>query len=346
LPESNRTEKKTMHAVQVPKGGAAFEFVERDIPTPGAGEVRVKVEACGVCHSDALVKEGWWPGIRYPRVPGHEIAGVVDAVGQGVQGWAVGDRAGVGWYGGHCGYCERCRRGDIVACLNGKITGISFDGGYAEYAVTPAQALARIPAEIPAADAGPLLCAGITTFNSMRNAGARAGDTVAVLGIGGLGHLAVQYAAKMGFRTVAIARGADKAPLARQLGAHEYIDSQTQDPSAELQKSGGAQLIVATVTSGQAMTAALGGLAIGGKFLVLGAPPEPLQVNGLSLLAGRRTVAGWPSGSSIDSEDTMKFSAMTGVRSMNEIYPLERAAEAYERMLSGKARFRVVLTMA
>jgi len=337
-------DKKIMRAVQVAKAGAPLELVEREIPEAGRGQVRLKVEACGVCHSDALLKEGWWPGLRYPRVPGHEVAGVVDALGEGVQGWAVGDRAGVGWYGGHCGYCDRCRRGDFIYCENGKISGFAFDGGYADYTVVPVETLARIPDELTPVEAGPLLCAGITTFNSLRNSGARAGDTVAILGIGGLGHLAVQYAAKMGFRTVAIARGSDKGPLAQKLGAHHYIDSQSQDPAAELQKLRGAKVVLATVTNGAAMAATIGGLGVDGKLITVGAAPDPLQVSVIPLIGGRRSILGWASGTSIDSEDTLQFSAMTGIRSMNEVYPLERAAEAYERMMSGSARFRVVLT--
>jgi D-arabinose 1-dehydrogenase-like Zn-dependent alcohol dehydrogenase len=333
-----------MRAVQVPKPGGPFELVEREIPEPGPGLVRVKVEACGICHSDSLVKEGYFPGIQYPRVPGHEVAGVLDAVGPGVVPWEPGQRVGVGWYGGHCGHCLQCRRGDFLLCRTGQITGFSFDGGYADYMLVPAQALALIPNELPAADAAPLLCAGITTFNSVRHSGARAGDLVAVLGLGGLGHLGVQYSAKMGFNTVAIARGQDKAPLALKLGARKYIDSTSQNPAEELMKMGGARVIVATVTNAAAMNATVGGLGIDGKLLVLGAPAEPLSISAIPLLAGRRTIAGWPSGTAVDSEDTMNFSAMTQVRSMNEVFPLERAAEAYDRMMSGKARFRVVIT--
>ncbi|HUI43217.1 MAG TPA: alcohol dehydrogenase [Terriglobia bacterium] len=335
-----------MRAVQVARPGGPFELVEREIPEPGAEWVRIKVEACGICHSDSLVKEGHWPGIQYPRVPGHEVAGVIDAMGAGVEEWKVGQRVGVGWYGGHCGHCVRCRRGDFVTCLYGLITGISMDGGYADYMLARAQALALIPDELSAVEAGPLVCAGITTFNALRNSGARAGDLVAVLGIGGLGHLGVQYASRMGFKTVAIARGADKGPLALRLGARHYIDSQAQNPAEELTKLGGAAVILSTVTSSQAMSAAVGGLGIGGQLIVLGAASEPIEVSPLELLGGRRTVTGWPSGSSIDSQDTLAFSAITGVRSMNEVFPLDRAAEAYERMTSGRARFRVVLTTA
>jgi D-arabinose 1-dehydrogenase-like Zn-dependent alcohol dehydrogenase len=334
-----------MRLVQVTRPNGPLEMVEREIPEPGAGQVRIKVEACGICHSDSMTKEGLWPGIQYPRVPGHEIAGVVDAVGAAVAGWKEGQRVGVGWHGGHCGYCDSCRRGDFVTCqVAPQVPGIAYDGGYAEYMIAPASALAGIPEGLSAVDAGPLMCAGITTFNSLRNSGARPGDLVAILGIGGLGHLGIQFAAKMGFRTVAIARGMDKEPLARKLGAWSYIDSKTQDPAAELLKLGGAKVVLATVTNGDAMSATLGGLGVNGKLIILGAAAEPLQVPGIPLILGRRSIVGWPSGSSIDSQDTLSFSVLTGVRSMNEVFPLERAAEAYEHMMSGKARFRVVLT--
>jgi D-arabinose 1-dehydrogenase-like Zn-dependent alcohol dehydrogenase len=334
-----------MRVAQVTRPNGPFEIVEREIPEPSSGQVRVKVEACGICHSDAMTKEGLWPGIQYPRVPGHEVAGVIDSVGQGVAGWKVGQRVGVGWHGGHCGYCDSCRRGDFVTCqIAPQVPGIAYDGGYAEYMVAPASVLAAIPEGLSAVDAGPLMCAGITTFNSLRNSGARPGDLVAILGIGGLGHLGVQFAAKMGFRTVAIARGMDKEPLARKLGAWSYIDSKTQDPAAELLKLGGAKVVLATVTNGDAMSATLGGLGVNGKLIILGAAAEPLQVPGIPLLLGRRSIVGWPSGSSIDSQDTLSFSLLTGVRAMSEVFPLERAAEAYDHMMSGKARFRAVLT--
>jgi D-arabinose 1-dehydrogenase-like Zn-dependent alcohol dehydrogenase len=334
-----------MRAAQVRDAKGPFELVEREVPEPDPGHVRIKVQASGICHSDSLTKEGLWPGIRYPRVPGHEVAGVIDAIGRSVAVWKVGDRVGVGWHGGHCGYCESCRRGDFVTCrVAPQIPGISYDGGHADYMIAPAVALARIPDGLTAADAAPLMCAGITTYNSLRNAGARPGDLVGVLGIGGLGHLGIQFAAKMGFRTVAIARGKDKEALARKLGAQHYIDSQTQDPAQELTRLGGARVVLATVTSGKAMTAVLGGLGIDGKLIVLGAAFEPLEVSPLQLISGRRSIVGWPSGTSADSQDTLDFSALTGVRSMNEVFPLGRAAEAYERMMSGKARFRVVLT--
>ncbi len=333
-----------MRVVQVAKAGGPLELVEREIPVPRAGTVRIKVQACGVCHSDSLAKEGRWPGLQYPRVPGLEVVGVLDAVGTGVAGWTVGWRVGVGWHGGHCGRCDSCRRGDFFACQEAlQVTGITYDGGYADYMIAPIEALAAVPDELSGVEAAPLMCAGITTFNALRNSGARAGDVVAILGLGGLGHLGVQFAAKMGFKTVGIARGKDKEPLARKLGAWHYIDSQTQDPAAELAKLGGAKIILATVTNGDAMSAALGGLGVNGTLLVVGAP-KSIEVSPGLLITGRRSVKGWYSGTSIDSQEALAFSALSGVRSMNEVYPLERAAEAYERMMSGKARFRVVLT--
>jgi D-arabinose 1-dehydrogenase-like Zn-dependent alcohol dehydrogenase len=334
-----------MRVVQVARPGGALEIVERDVPQPGAGMVRVKVEACGICHSDAYVKEGTFPGIEYPRIPGHEVVGVVDAVGAGVERWKPGQRVGVGWHGGQCGVCDPCRRGDFFACEKGvPMTGITRDGGYADYLIASAGGLALVPDGLSAVEAAPLMCAGLTTFNALRNSGARPGDLVAVLGLGGLGHLGVQFAAKMGFRTVAIARGADKRPLATKLGAWRTIDSQSQDPAVELAKLGGARIILATVTNGEAMSATLGGLGPHGKLLVLGAPPSISVSPGL-LIGGRRSVEGWYSGTSIDSQDTLAFSVQSGVRSMNEVFPLERVGEAYERMISGKARFRVVLTL-
>jgi D-arabinose 1-dehydrogenase-like Zn-dependent alcohol dehydrogenase len=333
-----------MRAVQIPGAGRPFELVEREIPEPGAGWVRIKVQACGICHSDSFAKEGLFPGVPYPRVPGHEVAGTIDAVGAEVVGWKAGQRVGVGWYGGHCGHCESCRRGDFITCRNGLVAGISYDGGYADYMIAPAQALALVPPELSGAEAAPLLCAGVTTYNSLRHSGAQAGDLVAILGVGGLGHLGVQFAARMGFNTVAIARGKDKELLARKLGADHYLDSQGQNPAEALTKLGGAKVILATVTNGKAMSAVVGGLGVDGKLVILGAAIDPLEVSTLQLLPGRRSIAGWPSGTAIDSEDTMRFSALVGVRSMNEIFPLERAAEAYERMMSGQARFRVVLT--
>ncbi len=334
----------TGRSMQVPSPGAPFQLIQKEFPEPGPGHVRIKVQACGVCHSDSLTKEGQWPGIQFPRAPGHEVAGIVDAVGPDVALFKPGQRVGLGWHGGHCNYCEPCRRGDFILCQNQLISGINFDGGYADYVIAPANALALMPEELTASDAAPLLCAGITTYNALRNAGARPGDTAAILGIGGLGHLAIQYAAKSGFRTIAIARGADKGPLAKQLGAHLYIDSTKQDPAKELQKIGGAKIILSTVTSAKALEWVVDGLAPAGKFLLIGAPDGPVVVSPFPMLLGRRTVAGWPSGTGMDSEDTLNFSALTGVRSMNEVYPLEQAEEAYARMMSGKARFRVVLT--
>ena len=332
-----------MRVVQIAKPHAPHEVVERPMPEPGAREVRLKVEACGICHSDSFPVEGTFPGIKYPIVPGHEVAGRIDAIGPEVTTWRAGQRVGVGWFGGNCGVCPSCRRGDFIHCRVGKVTGLHYDGGYADYMIAPVAALASIPDELSAAEAGPLLCAGITTFNALRNSGARAGDLVAILGIGGLGHLGVQFAAKMGFHTVAIARGKDKKELALKLGAHRYIDSQTQDVAKELTALGGAKLILATVTSAPAMTAVINGLGIDGKLLVVGASPEPIEVTPLQLIGARRSVAGWPSGTAVDSEDTMRFSALAGIKPMIESYPLEKAAEAYARMMSGKARFRVVL---
>src|SRR5208282_5339083 len=332
-----------MRAVQVSKPKELFEIVTRVDPEPSAGWVRIKVQACGVCHSDSLTKDGLFPGISYPRIPGHEVAGVIDAVGEGVSGWNVGERVGVGWNGGYCGHCESCRRGDFFACSQTKVTGISHDGGYAEYMTAPAEALAKIPRELSPEEAAPLLCAGVTTFNALRNSGAKPGDLVAVLGVGGLGHLAVQFASKMGFETVAIARGRDKESLARKLGAAHFIDSQSQNPVQELTKLGGAKVILETVTDAKAISATIGGLSVNGKLVLAGAPNDPLQVPVFPLIASRSSIMGWYSGTSIDSEDALSFSALTGVRSMNEIYRLDDVTAAYEHMMSGKARFRVVL---
>jgi D-arabinose 1-dehydrogenase-like Zn-dependent alcohol dehydrogenase len=333
-----------MKVAQISKPGGDWEIAERPIPEPASGQVRIKVQACGICHSDAVIKEGHWPGLQYPRVPGHEVVGLVDAVGAGVPQWRLGQRVGIGWHGGHCGYCDSCRGGNFFACKVAlQITGISFDGGYADYMLAPAIALALVPEELSAVEAAPLMCAGITTYNALRNSGARPGDLVAVHGLGGLGHLGVQFAVKMGFKTAAIARGKDKEPLAQKLGAHCYIDSQTQDPAEELQKLGGAKVILATVTSGDAMSAVQGGLGVNGTLLVIGAAQE-LTVSPLGLIGGRCSVKGWYSGTAMDSQDTLAFSVLSGVRSMNEVFPLERVGEAYERMISGKARFRVVLT--
>ena len=334
----------TMRVAQVSRPNGPFEIVERPIPQPGPGTVRIRVEACGICHSDSFTKDGAFAGIQYPRVPGHEVAGVIDAVGAGVTQWKPGQRVGVGWHGGYCSVCESCRRGDFFDCVTQQVTGITFDGGYGEFLVAPASAVARMPDDLTAVEAAPLMCAGITTFNALRNGGARPGDVVAVLGLGGLGHLGVQYAAKMGFHTVGIARGKDKEALAKELGARVYINSQAQDPAAELQKLGGAKIILATAVNADAMNAVQQGLAINGTMLIVGVA-DSVQVKILPLIMGRRSVKGWNSGTSIDSQDTLDFSARTGVRSMNEVYPLEKVSEAYDRMLSGKARFRVVLKM-
>jgi len=334
-----------MKVAQIGKPGGDFELVERDIPQPGSGQVRVKVEACGICHSDVLVKDGLWPGLQYPRVPGHEVAGRVDAVGDHVTNWEKGDRVGVGWHGGHDFVCDQCRRGDFAMCAKRKVTGIDFDGGYAEYLIAPAEALAAIPDELPAEEAGPFMCAGVTVFNALRNAGARPGDVVAVQGIGGLGHLGVQYARKMGFQTIALGRGKDKEPLARKLGAHHYIDSEVADTVAELQKLGGARVILATAPSGKAISSVVDGLGVNGNLLIPAAPNDPLMVGVLPLIMGRRSISGCYSGTARDSEDTLEFSALGDVHPMIEKFPLGRAAEAYERMHSGKVRFRVVLTM-
>ncbi len=333
-----------MKVVQVAKPNSELEVVEREIPEPTAWHVRIKVQACGICHSDMFTVMGAFPGIQYPRVPGHEVVGLIDAVGTDVPDWKPGMRVGVGWYGGHCGHCVSCRRGDFITCTTAQIPGISYDGGYAEYMIAPFEALAAIPEDLASEDAAPLLCAGITTFNALRHSGAGAGDVVAILGVGGLGHMGVQYASKMGFKTVAIARGADKGPLAQKLGAHVYIDSAVQNPAAELTKLGGAKVILATVTDSKTMSAVAGGLAIDGKLLVVGASPEPIEISPLLLIGGRRSVSGWPSGTASDSEDTLKFSVLSQVRPMVETFPLTEAKAAYQRMLSGKARFRVVLT--
>ena len=334
----------TMRAVQV-SVDKQFQLVEREVPAPGPGQVRVKVDACGICHSDSLTKEAMWPGLQLPRVPGHEVAGTIDALGGGITHLKAGQRVGVGWYGGHCGHCASCRAGDFVLCQSGQVPGISYDGGYAEYMVAPADTLALIPDDLSAVDAAPLLCAGVTTFNSLRNSGARAGDVVAIQGIGGLGHLGVQFAARMGFRTVAIARGKDKEAEARRLGAHHYVDAAEGNVAEALQALGGAKVILSTVTSGKAMTAAFGGLAANGKLIIVGVAMDPIEVNSVLAIMGRRSVQGWPSGTSLDSQDTLAFSALQGIRPAVETMPLERAAEAYDRMMKGEARFRMVLTM-
>jgi D-arabinose 1-dehydrogenase-like Zn-dependent alcohol dehydrogenase len=333
-----------MRAVQVSRAGGEFELVERPLPEPESNQVRIKVEACGVCHSDQFVKDGLWPGITYPRIPGHEIAGRIDKVGSGVTAWKVGQRVGVGWHGGHCFDCERCRVGDFVNCQRQQITGISSDGGYAEYMVAREEAVAAIPEGLDDVDAAPLLCAGITTYNALRNSGARSGDRVAVQGIGGLGHLAIQFASKMGFVTIGVSGGKDKEELARKLGAAQYLDAATVNPAEELKKQGGADVVLATAPSSKAIAPLIHGLAARGKLLIVAAASDPIEIVPIFLLSGR-AIAGWPSGSAKDSEDTLNFSAATGVRPMIEVFPLARAKEAYERMMSGKVRFRAVLSM-
>jgi len=330
-----------MKAVQVTKPNV-LELVEREIPVPGPHQVRVKVEACGVCHSDEFVRSGGFPGVQLPRIPGHEIAGKVDAIGVGVTAWKEGDRVGVGWHGGHCFQCDACRRGLFLNCVAAKITGVSHDGGYAEYAVVPAESVARIPEGLSAVDAGPLLCAGVTTYNALRNSGARPGQTVAIQGIGGLGHLAIQYAARMGFRTVAISSGPDKAKLARELGAHEYIDTKQVAVAEGLKALGGADVVLATAPHASAIQATVTGLTSRGKLVIVAAPYEPMQLSAMPLLSGK-SISGWPSGSAIDSEDTMAFSALTSVRPRTEVFELAKASEAFAKMLDNKVRFRAVL---
>jgi D-arabinose 1-dehydrogenase-like Zn-dependent alcohol dehydrogenase len=334
-----------MKVAQVPKPGGDFEIVEREIPKPGAGQVRIKVQACGVCHSDVLTKEGAWPGIQYPRVPGHEVAGIIDELGVGVSAWKIGQRVGVGWHGGHDGTCISCRRGDFRNCSNMKIPGISYDGGYQQYMVAPMEALAAIPESLSDVEAAPLLCAGITTYNALRHSGALPGDLVAVQGIGGLGHLGIQFASKFGYKVAAIGRGPENAALAKKLGANVYIDSKSSNASEALQKLGGARVIMATAPSSKAMSELIDGLGPNGKLIVIGATFDPIEVSPIQLITGSRTIQGWAAGTPADSEDTLRFAELTDVRPMIETFPLEKAAEAYARMMSGNAQFRVVLTM-
>lgn len=334
-----------MKAMQVKEAGGDFVPVDLPIPEPGAGEVRIKVSACGICHSDAFVKEGQFPGIEYPRVPGHEVIGTIDKVGADVGEWTTGQRVGVGWHGGHCFECDACRRGDFIMCENEKIAGISYDGGYAEYMVAPHEAVANVPDDLEDVDAAPLLCAGITTYNALRNSGAQPGDLVAVQGIGGLGHLGLQYANRMGFKTVAISRGTDKKKLAEQLGADLYIDAKAENPAEVLQQHGGARIILATAPSGTAIESVVGGLGVDGQLLIVAATPETFSVSPFSLIMKRSSIKGWPSGTATDSEATLQFSSLTDVTPEVETFPLEKANEAYERMITNKARFRVVLTM-
>jgi D-arabinose 1-dehydrogenase-like Zn-dependent alcohol dehydrogenase len=348
-----------MRSVQVSKPNGAFELIEKNaLPEPNEEQVRIKVQACGICHGDSITKQGLFPGIQYPRVPGHEVAGVIDEVGKNVTNWERGQRVAVGWHGGHCGHCESCRRGDFVMCKYAQVPGISYDGGYSDYMIAPTVALVEIPKQLSYAEAAPLMCAGITTYNALRNSGARVGDIVAILGIGGLGHLGIQFAAKMGFRTIAIGRGKDKEEMARKLGAIHYIDSQSQNAAEEIVKFasddktgegggkvlGGAKVILATVPSAKAMSAVLGGLSVNGKLIIVGASDEMIQVPPSLFISWRRSIMGWASGTSIDSQDTLSFSVLSGIRSINEVFPLEHAAEAYESMMSGKVRFRAVLT--
>ncbi|HYP08343.1 MAG TPA: alcohol dehydrogenase [Bryobacteraceae bacterium] len=335
----------TMKAAQIAGPGGDFQVVDREIPEPGAGQVRIKVQACGICHSDALTKEGHMPGIQYPRIPGHEVVGTLDRLGERVARWSLGQRVGVGWHGGHDGECVPCRRGDFRNCQNLQIPGISYDGGYQEYMIVPVEALVAIPEGLDSAEAAPLLCAGLTTFNSLRHSGAFPGDLVAIHGIGGLGHLAVQYGAKFGYNVVAIGRGPNNASLASKLGAKAYIDSAATNPAAELQKMGGAKVVLTTVPSAKAMSGLIDGLGPNGKMIVLGAAFDPIEVTPIQLLSGSRAIQGWVTGTPADSDDTLHFSRLTGVRPIIEKYPLERASEAYARMLSGDAQFRVVLTM-
>jgi D-arabinose 1-dehydrogenase-like Zn-dependent alcohol dehydrogenase len=334
-----------MKVAQIPAPGADFQIVECEIPDPGAGHVRIKVQACGVCHSDVLTKEGLWPGIQYPRVPGHEVVGIIDQVGAGVSEWKEGQRVGVGWHGGHDGTCTACRRGDFGNCVNMKIPGISYDGGYQQFMVAPVEALVAIPESLSDGEAAPLLCAGITTFNALRHSGASPGDLVAVQGIGGLGHLGIQFANKFGYKVAAIGRGSENAALATKLGASVYIDSKATNAAEALQKLGGAQVILATAPSSKAMSELIDGLGPNGKLMVIGAAFDPIEVTPIQLISGSRTIQGWASGTPTDSEDTLRFAELTGVRPMIETYPLEKAAEAYARMISGDAQFRVVLTM-
>jgi D-arabinose 1-dehydrogenase-like Zn-dependent alcohol dehydrogenase len=332
-----------MKSVIIPQPGGTFTATERPIPEPRAGTVRLKVEACGVCHSDVFVKEGQWPGLSYPLVTGHEVAGVVDAIGPDVTAWKAGDRAGVGWHGQHCGVCSACRAGDFICCERLQITGFHFDGGYQQYMIAPVHGLARIPDVLSFVEASALMCAGVTTYNSLRHSGANPGDVVAVHGIGGLGHLGVQFARHFGFHTIAISRGKDKEELALRLGAHRYLDSATQNVTEELKALGGARLILATAPSGAAITGLLNGLGRDGKMLAIAGFPDAIQASAMQLITQRTSIQGWPSGTAKDSEDTMNFCALTGIRAMTETFPLDQAAQAYERMITNKARFRVVL---
>jgi D-arabinose 1-dehydrogenase-like Zn-dependent alcohol dehydrogenase len=335
----------TMKVAQITKPGAGFQIVDREIPEPGAGQVRIKVQACGVCHSDALTVEGLWPGIEFPRIPGHEVAGIIDELGSGVSAWKKGQRVGVGWHGGHDGTCPECRRGDFVHCRNQKVSGISYDGGYQQYMLAPVEALVEIPESLSDVEAAPLLCAGITTFNALRHSGAFPGDLVAVQGVGGLGHLGIQFANKFGYKVAAIGRGPANQPLAKKLGAHVYIDSAATNAAKALQDLGGARVILATAPNSKAMSELIDGLGPNGRLMVIGATFDPIEVTPVQIITTSRTIQGWSSGTPADSEDTLRFAELSGVRPMIETYRLEKAAEAYARMMSGKAEFRVVLTM-
>jgi D-arabinose 1-dehydrogenase-like Zn-dependent alcohol dehydrogenase len=334
-----------MRVAQVSAARGPIELAERPILDPGPGKVRVRVEACGVCHSDSVTKGGLFPGLTYPRIPGHEVAGVVDALGEGVTNWTKGQRVGIGWIGGHCTVCQPCRRGKFATCERAQIAGIVYDGGYQEYMITSAQGLAAIPDALSFVDAAPLLCAGITTFNALRHSGAMPGDLVAIQGLGGLGHLGIQYANKMGFETVAIGRGDDKKDFATKLGAHHYIDTNAGDPATALQKLGGAKTILATAPDSKSMTPLVAGLCVDGALMVVGVGAEPIEVFPLDIVMPRRNVRGWPSGTATDSEDAMRLAALSGIRPIVETFPFSEAAAAYDRMMSGKARFRVVLKM-
>jgi D-arabinose 1-dehydrogenase-like Zn-dependent alcohol dehydrogenase len=334
-----------MKVAQVPKAGGDFQIVEREVPRPGVGQVRIKVQACGVCHSDVFTKEGWWPGIQYPRAPGHEVVGVIDELGDGVSEWKTGQRVGIGWHGGHDGTCLQCRRGEFANCSNAKVPGISYDGGYQQYMLAPREAVAAMPESLGSAEAAPLMCAGVTTFNALRHSGALQGDLVAVQGIGGLGHLGIQFAQKFGYRVAAVGRGAENAALAKKLGAHIYIDSAATNAAQELQRLGGARVILSTVPSAKAMSSIIDGLGPNGTLLVVGAGADAIEVTPAQLIVGQKNIRGWYSGIATDSEDVLRFAEISGVRPMIETYPLEKAGEAYTRMMSGNAQFRVVLTM-